>query len=234
MGKFAIIIVLTVVLSSSYYSSSLRQVWLSSDVAAAEIYNHDQARNIAQSAALIAIRNIVVDNQHSYIPTSGSTLNDPPNPTAYNDWQAMQGQYRNRIRNVGDTLISIVSRGKFRDSHYDVEVILTKESDTWEPNFPHTVFALSGITMTGGARVTGHIGTNSTAAGSVSFSGSSRVDSSLSIGPGANPFATVVNSANVMGEIHNLGKEMNYGLPEFPEFPAKVTIASNISVTSGT
>jgi hypothetical protein len=231
MGKFAIIIVLTVIISSSYYTSSLRQVWLSSDLAAAEMYNNDQARNIAQSAALMAVRKIVVENQQSYIPTSGSTLNDPPNAIAFNDFQVMRGQYRNRVSNDGDTLITIVSRGKFRDSHYDVEVILTKESDIWEPKFPHSVFALSGITMAGSARIIGNVGTNSATAGSVTFSGSSRVDSSLSIGPGANPFVTVVNGANVRGEIHNLEKEMNYGLPKFPEFPAKLIITSNINVT---
>jgi hypothetical protein len=232
MGKYAIIIVLTVIISSSIYSYGLQRIWLSSDIAAVDIYNYSQARNIAQSAAMIAVRKIVTDEDASYIPSSGSQLNKPLSPNSFNNWPAMKGQYQLRMMNQGDTLLTVLSRGKFRDSVYDVEVILKKESDRWDPEFPHAVFALSSINMTGNSRISGHVGTNSTTTGSVTMTNASRIDSSLSIGPGANPALTVSSPGNVLGGIQNLKREMPYEMPQFPEFPAKLSTASNISITT--
>lgn len=232
MGKYAIIIVFTVVVTSSIYSYGLQRVWLSSDIAAVDIYNYSQARNIAQSAALLAVRKIVTNADASYIPTKGSQLHKPPISNSFNDWTAMKGQYQLRMMNQGDTLITIISRGKFRDSVYDMEVVLEKESDDWDPDFPHAVFALTSINMTGNSRINGHAGTNANTVGAVNMTNTARIDSSLSIGPGANPAITVVQSGSVMGEIKNLKKEITYDMPQFPEFPAKVSTAANVNITT--
>jgi len=232
MGKYAIIIVFTVIVSSSIYSYGLQRVWLSSDIAAVDIYNYSQARNIAQSAALLAVRKIVTDADASYIPTNGSEIHNPQSPNSFYDWSAMKGQYQLRIMNQGDTLITIISRGKFRDSVYDMEVVLEKESDDWDPDFSHAVFALTSINMIGNSRINGHAGTNSSTAGAVNMTNTTRIDSSLSIGPGANPAITVVQSGSVMGEIKNLKKELSYEMPQFPEFPAKVSTAANVNITT--
>jgi hypothetical protein len=237
MGKYAIIIVLTVLVTLSIYGYGLQRTWMSADIAAVEVYNNSQARNIAQSSAMVAIQKIIVDEDENFKPEEDETILIPASVDSFRTWDAMRGEYRYQIRNLGDSLVTVAARSRFRGSEYEIEVVLEKASNDWDPDLSHAVFARTSLTMTGSARIYGDAGTNSTAAGAVNLSWSTKIDSSLSIGPGGNPSTVVIEAnfqqGNVGGEVVNLPSIKNFPLPEFPEYPVKDDIVSNITISGG-
>ncbi len=236
MGKYAIIIVLTVLVSLSIYGYGLQRTRLSADIAAVDVYNNSQARNIAQSAAMVALQKIITDEDASFIPEEDATILIPSNPDSFHTWAAMRGAYRFRIWDSGDSLITVAARSRFRDSEYEVQVVLAKAANNWDPDLSHAVFARQSIKMEGSARIIGDAGTNSTAADAVDMLWSTKIDSSLSIGPGGNPSVVtkLANPAgNIGGDIENLPSIKNFPLPEFPEYPAKNDVISNQTISGG-
>jgi hypothetical protein len=233
MGKYAIIIVLTVLVSLSIYGYGLQRTRLSADIAAVDVYNNSQARNIAQSSAMVAIQKIIVDEDENFKPEEDETILIPASVDSFKTWAAMRGEYRYRIRNLGDSLITVAARSRFRDATYEIEVVLAKGSNKWDPDLSHAVFARESITMSGSPRIVGDAGVNSISAGAVSISSASRIDSSLSIGPGGSQATVVVGAGTIGGEVVNLPQIKNYPLPDFPEYPAKNDIVSNITISGG-
>lgn len=237
MGKYAIIIVLTVLVSLGIYSYGLQRTWSSADLAAVDVYNESQARNIAQSSAMVAIQKIIVDEDDAFIPEADETILIPASIDSFRNWNAMRGAYRYRIQNLGDSLITVSARSRFRDAEYEIDVVLEKSSGDWDPDLSHAVFARTSLTMTGSARIMGDAGTNSISANAVDLSWSTKIDSSLSIGPGGNP-AVVVREANfqqgnVGGDIVNLPNIKTFPLPEFPDYPEKTDVISNQTISGG-
>ncbi len=233
MGKYAIILVLTVLVTLSIYGYGLQRTWLAADISAVEIYNNSQARNIAQSSAMAAIQKIIVDEDENFKPEEDQTILIPASVDSFKTWAAMRGEYRYRIRNWGDSLITVAARSKFRDSEYEVEVVLEKGSSDWDPDLSHAVFARTSLTMTGSSRILGDAGTNSIAYGAINMSSATRIDSSLSIGPGGTPSTVVVGRGRIGGDIVNLPTIKNFPLPEFPDFPPQNDIVSNITISGG-
>ena len=237
MGKYAIIIVLTVLVTLSIYGYGLQRTWMAADIAAIDVYNNSQARNIAQSSAMVAIQKIIVAEDETFIPDLNETILIPSSPDSFRTWDAMRGGYRYRIRNLGDSLITISARSRFRDAEYEVDVILEKAANNWDPDLSHAVFARQSLTMTGSARINGDAGTNSTAAGAVNLAWSTKIDSSLSIGPGGNASSVVVQAnfqqGNVGGDVVNLPNIKTFPMPEFPSFPPKNDVVSNITISGG-
>ncbi len=233
MGKYAIIIVMTVLVSLSIYGQGLQRTWLAADLAAVELYNQSQARNIAQSSAMAALQKIIVKEDANFKPEEDQTILIPASADSFRTWPAMRGAYQYRIRNWGDSLITVATRSSFRDSEYEVEVVLQKGSGDWNPDLSHTVFARTSISMTGNSRIVGDAGTNSIAYGAIDMGGGARIDSSVSIGPGGNPNFVVVGNRNIGGEIVNMSSIKTFPLPDFPEFPAKSDIVSSQTISGG-
>ncbi len=106
--------------------------------------------------------------------------------------------------------------------------------DTWDPDLSKAVFASETIRLEGSARIRGHVGTNSTAVGGVRMQWATKIDSSLTIGPGGNPL-TVPILANSAGNIGPGGVKVatqlkEHAMPVYPEYPAKTAPIVNWTV----
>jgi len=236
MGRYAIFIVLALIISLGTYGYGLQSTFSTSGTDAIDFYNKSQARNIAQSAALVAIQKLVVEEDEAYQPEEDDEIQIPASADSSLAWDDMGGNFRYTIQNLGDTLVIIQSTGMYRTDEYSVDVVLAYGGGGWDPDLPHAVFAETSILMTGSARIVGHAGTNSTAFRAVDLAWSTGIDSSLQIGPGGD-HANVVREANfqngnVGGEITNLPAPKLYPLPDYPDYPAKVDVQSSMIVSS--
>jgi hypothetical protein len=106
--------------------------------------------------------------------------------------------------------------------------------DEWNPDLTKAVFAGETIQLQGSARIRGHVGTNSTAVNAVRMQWSTKIDSSLTIGPGGNP-ATVANLANPAGNLGPQGIKIGtsiktHPMPVYPDYPTVVTTIAGWSV----
>ncbi|MCH8495956.1 MAG: hypothetical protein LAT57_10060, partial [Balneolales bacterium] len=209
MGRYAIMIVLALTFALMAYGHGLRTTFWVSELEATRNFSLNQARNIAQSAAMIASMNITEEDA-SFTPSSNSTLRIPSDGS-FATWPVMQGNYRYEIENQGDSLLILRSFGEFQDQIYRVDVTIASEADEWNPNVSRAVFAGTRIDLSGSSRITGHVATNATNVGAVTLQWSSVIDSSLAIGPGGIPLLTVVNprpfNANVGLGLRNLTRE---------------------------
>jgi len=236
MGRYAIFIVLALTFSLMTYGQGLRNVFFASEVELTRNHSTSQARNIAQSAAFVAIQN-VLDEDATFTPGENATIRIPADG-GFSDWPQMQGAYRYEIINQADTLLRVLSVGRFNTREYTTEIEIGMGDDTWEPDVTRAVFSGARFTLDGSARIVGgHVATNATDAGAVQLGWSARIDSSLSIGPGAIEGLTVVNKnssgSNIGLGVKNLPREENYTLPEFPDFPAGAPVVGSIVTSSG-
>ncbi len=221
MGNYALWIVLIMTLALTFFGNQTRRNLYQAELEGLEAFNVNQAKNISQ-AVMLAISNQLNDSVFV------SSTND------YQDWDAMGGSYRYGITAIGDTLL-VESWGKVGSSEYKQELKLLGEtgSTVWSPIIPYAVFSGSSITLTGSAKIKGDAGTNASGAGDVNLSWSTSIDSSLMIGPGADPSTTVFQASgkNVGQGILNLPYETKYTLPKFIEYPAKTKVLSSITTT---
>jgi hypothetical protein len=74
MGRYAIFIVLALIISLGTYGYGLQSTFSSSGTDAIDFYNKSQARNIAQSAALVAIQKLVVEEDEAYQPEEDDAI----------------------------------------------------------------------------------------------------------------------------------------------------------------
>lgn len=236
MGRYAIMIVLALTFALMAYGHGLRTIFWVSELEATRNFSLNQARNIAQSAAMIASMNIT-DEVASFTPSLNTTIRIPADGS-FATWPAMQGNYRYEIQNRGDSLLILRSFGEFQDQIYRVDVTIASEEDVWNPNVSRAVFAGSRIDLSGSARITGHVATNATNVGAVRLQWSSVIDSSLAIGPGGIHPKTVVNArpfnANVGLGLRNLTREETYPLPVFPPSPASAGTGASVATSGNT
>lgn len=235
MGRYAVMLVLALSFSLMLYGYGLRTTFFAAETEAMRNYGTNQARNIAQSAAMIAVQKILDEDDDDLNPETDEVIRIPIVQTAFAAWPAMQGEYRYDITNQADTLIFIATQGRFQGSTYTVEVTMAMAGDEWDFQARRAVFAGTNISLSGSARVNGHVATNATAAGSVNLAWSIRIDSSLAIGPGGNPLITVINprplNANIGDGVSTLPREETYPLPDFPVFPVPESVAPAITVS---
>lgn len=138
----------------------------------------------------------------------------------------------------GDGLISFSALANDNDSHgrkcyieWGSGIGGEKNNKLFKPVYMKTagvtytmIFATDGLSLSGSAKITGDVGTNSVNADSVDFAWSAGIDGNLFIGPGGE-ISQVVHSAqpdpgnNVTGKITNLEYASNYPLPIFPATP---------------
>jgi hypothetical protein len=237
MGRYAIMTVLALTFGLIAYGHGLRSTFWASEMDVVRIFSDTQARNIAQSAAFIASMR-VANEDAAFDPAANTTIFLPNADSSFSTWTAMNGGYRYEVQNIGDSLLVVRSFGQFGNSEYRVDVTIAFAEDSWNPNLDRAVFSGTTIDLTGSSGVVGgHVATNSTAPGAVTMGWSTFIDSSLAVGPGANPAIVVNNSrplnANIGSGVRNLANHENYELPAFPTFPAMANVALPINVSGG-
>lgn len=236
MGKYALIVVLSMVFALMVYGSGLQDNLRLAQEEMVSDFNTAQAGNIANSVALVAVRKLRDPADDSFTPEAGSTLYYP-GANQYAAWDEMKGKYNIEVYNQGDSVVTLTTTARVDDATYQTELKMFSSGSEWNPNLPFAVFARSGITLKGSASIIGHGGTNATNANAVDFTWATSIDSSLSIGPGGDP-NTVVHQANFINgnvglSIGNLPTPLDYPLPNFPEFPPVTMLGSSVDVPYG-
>jgi hypothetical protein len=235
MGKYSLIVVLALSFAILLYSNGFRTIQSASTNYTVEAHATQQARNIAYSSALF-LRNVILEDE-SILPSENEVTQVPMNLSTFLPWEEMNGDYRYSLRNEGDTLLVLTSIGRYNNQTYRLQGLFNYQTSSWDPDLSKAVFSQSGIKLTGSSRIRGHAGTNATANNSVDLAWSTKIDSSLVIGPGGNVSTTVKQSnfqqGNVGLSITSLPAPAVFELPEFPEFPEKLLYSNNISASGG-
>jgi len=237
VGKYAIILIFTLVIALFTYNATMSDLSRSTLTRNIESYNNNQARNIANSAIQTLLQKIVDPDDNEFDVSSNNVQYFPGDGYYY--WEELNGNYRYHIENQDDTLLIVTSTGVVEGGEYSVDVVLDIGGDKWEPQFPLAVFAEKSIEMHASSRVIGHVGTNSTETNAVKLTGVATIDSSLYIGPGGDPDVVVDIPAwrpteqAIKGGIKNLNQPHNYPMPEFPDFPDLGDSQGDIIVSGG-
>lgn len=216
MGNYALMIVFTLSIALASYTGLTKRNLYQAQLEIAETYNRSNAKNIAQSVASIVIKRLEEDTTFAVGANSTKFI---PSADQFEEWGSMNGSYQVELTNYGDTSISVEVNAKAGLQTYTQSVTLGTIQSGWNPDLSYTVFSYSDIELSGGARIKGHVATNSKSNNAVNLSGGARIDSNLFIGPGARPAAVVRNARLVRGDIFNLRSELNYEVPEFPDLP---------------
>lgn len=234
MGRYAIFIVLALTFSLLTYGQGIKSVFYAAEVDVIQNYNSNQARNIAQSAALVALAKLIDPSDTDLEPDEDEIIYVPSTPDLFEDWPLMQGSYRYRVQNFGDSLVVLNSEGRFDETVYTHSIVMDFSGASWNPDLSRAVFANGRIDLTGSARITGHAGTNATGPSMVTFDGTAGVDSTLSIGPGGIGPIVVTHpsyTANWYNELDNLSSPQSFTLPDFPDSPATTPCSCIIDAT---
>lgn len=223
MGRYAITVVMTLTFALITYNHGMVSNTLQAKGETISEFNRSQARILAMSIAEIAIQSLSDEDDDTFLPDADDTLRLPS--SGLQDWDELNGQYAVTVINSGDSLLALQVEGLFNESNYVVNVGLEFASgdDTWEPDLSKAVFAGETINLQGSARIRGHVATNSTAVNGVLMQWSTKIDSSLTIGPGGNP-ATVANLANPAGNLGPQGIKIGtsiktHPMPVYPAYP---------------
>jgi len=103
MGKYALIIVGALIFSVLTYSYALKNALFHSNVRSVQSYSQNQAHNISQSAAMVAINDIRNDSNSNFHPSAGQTYVFP-GADQFSPWGDMHGEYHLEVMNQADTL----------------------------------------------------------------------------------------------------------------------------------
>ncbi len=226
MGKYAIILVSALIFSMLTYSHALRNALFMSNSRTVQSFSQNQAHNISQSAAMMAITHLRNNENSTFLPTPDNTLYFP-SQNGFEFWHDMHGEYNLELTNHGGSLLTLRSTGRFEDTIYRTEIGLLIGSSTWNPNFDQALHAENSIEL-GGNDYIGCVGANpcqvtlnSSLSNSVHLGSQSKIkiDADLFIGPGSDVNSVVVgNQNNVSGDIKVLSQTIKYEMPEFPDF----------------
>ena len=226
MGKYAIFLVSALIFSMITYSHALKNALFMSNTRTVQSFSQNQAHNIAQSAAMMAINNLRNDDNSIFLPEHDEILSFP-DLNEFTPWPELNGSYNLHFTNQGDSLLVMQSTGLFEETIYRVTLGLIIGPSIWDPNLDQTLHAENIIDLNGsGDMVIGEVSINSTATNAVKLGNQSKIKitDDLYIGPGGDKDAVVTgNHNNVGGEIHSLPRKLNYEFPIFPEFPTNFT-----------
>lgn len=239
MGRYALIIVTTLVLLMGYYmiaSNRTRETGLHQTIEANE-YNH--SRNVANSAVQLGVMNFIngnweiADGETRYLDANDNwTVKGENDPLAFHHWSQINGYYALLAQRNGSEIVLTATGRKHPNSEREREVkaLFTVEEGEEEgdgvplPTFDG-IFSSGGIEFNSSAKVYGNIGTNSTAMDSVAFKNwGAEVHGDVFIGPGGNPNNVLSLTGRGMGHIvgggvENLEEKQSFALPPFPDFP---------------
>lgn len=235
MGKYALIIVSALVFSILTYSSGLRSAMFTSTLRIVDTFTGNQANSIAQSTMMVVMNDIRENGSNSeFILVNGGTYQSSGGQ--FTQWNDIRGSYQIETVSSGDTL-KIVATGLFEDNISSSRAGLLVTIPVWNPLFNNAVHTEGNITLNGSANIKGHVSTNSTAQDAVYLSSSALIDSSLYVGPGADP-NYVINkqdeyATNVGLETDALAEEYDYPMPTFPAYPTKDLVGASVNLGGG-
>ena len=223
MGKYAIFLVLALTFSMLTYSYALRNSIFISNERTVQSFSYNQAHNIAQGAAMIAINGI----------RSGD-ITYPDNITRA--WVEMNGEYTLEISEDSENNEVIInSSGTFfengqntgRTVNYEISVGLSVGTTIWELDLHQALHAEDNIDLgSGNAHVDGDVTINGR---NINFgSGNSmdyKIDGRLDIGPDFSTDDLPSNSEDkVKGGAESIGvmdKNLSFDMPDFPVYSEK-------------
>tara|TARA_R100001143_G_C3361345_1_gene136879 strand:- start:56068 stop:57411 length:1344 start_codon:yes stop_codon:yes gene_type:complete len=232
MGKYALIIVSALVFSILTYSSGLRSAMFSSTLRIVETFSGNQANSIAQSTMMVVMNDIKEKGSNSvFVPVSGGTYQ-----SSVTQWSDVRGSYQVETVSSGDTL-RIISTGLYEDRSSSSTAGFLATVPPWNPQFDTAVHTEGNITLNGSANIKGHVSTNSTAQDAVYLSSTAFIDSSLYVGPGADPGYVIDKqdefATNVGLETEALAEEQDYPMPAFPAYPSKDLVGASVNLGGG-
>ena len=224
MGKYILILVFFLIIASTAYNHSITKLNTSSYARNIEAFHINHARNLSMSAMQALLPKIFDADDTEFNVAMNETASFPNNGSYY-QWEELKGRYRYEISNQDDSLLVVTSTGFIGGNSYAVTVHIHIGPTRFKPDFPLAVYVEETIELNANARITGHVGTFSTAESAVVIQGNAVIDSSLFIGPGGDP-GNVVNKPGhrsleqvVKGGVKNLNHPPNYPMPDFPDFP---------------
>lgn len=234
MGKYALIIVGALIFSVLTYSYALKNALFQTNVRSVQSYSQNQAHNIAQSAAMIAINDIRNDSNSDFHPAINQTYVFP-GADQYASWGDMHGEYRIEVTNQADTLLIVQSTGKFEETIHSTNLALTKGTTSWNPIIDQAVHAENSVSLGGNDFVDGDVTINNTQSSSVNLGSQPKIKiaGSLMVGPDGDPETVVAgNLTNVGGETGAMLDRLEYEMPIFPEFPGITESGSSVYESS--
>jgi len=230
MGKYAMVLVSALIFSVITYSHALRNALFISNTRTVETFSHNQAHNIAQSAAMIAINSLQNEEGSPELRERVENLDIGsediyPSAGIFETWSDMKGGYNLRFLKESEDAIVIQSTGRFDETEYRTTIRLERVANT--PVFNQALHAEDSIEM-GGSDYVGCVdGTevcqvtlNSNSPNSINLIGSTLLDSDLFIGPGGDIGSVITGSGEekISGNVGLLSKRIDFPPPDFPDF----------------
>jgi len=151
MGKYAIILVISLIILLSYFVISSNRANTIATERNIETYAYNQAKNVSNSAAQIIVREIMEvkpSSRWNYLMnTEMSSINPPPYYSDWRDWSELEGRYR--IKSIAKSVefdddILLVVSGEAHDRVYDTRVHLVRRTNQ-DPYFNYAVYARNRI-----------------------------------------------------------------------------------------
>lgn len=117
MGKYAILLVSAMIFALVTYSFAVRNSVHLANTRSIQSYSQNQAYNIAQSAMMIVMKDIMTGAGNFPIPSAGDTTGS----SQYQPWTDLKGEYRIMITRdaISDTLL-VQASGRFENASYTV------------------------------------------------------------------------------------------------------------------
>ncbi|MDZ7693589.1 MAG: hypothetical protein U5K69_21135 [Balneolaceae bacterium] len=121
MGKYAVIVVLSMVFALMMYGAGLQDSLRLAQEEMINDYNTAQASHIANSISMIAVQKLSNPDDDSFTPDSGQTFQHPGNGD-YVAWEEMLGEYRIEVYNQGDSLLTVTTTARVDEDAYQTEL----------------------------------------------------------------------------------------------------------------
>jgi len=231
MGKYAILLVSALIFSMITYSHALKNALFMSNTRTVQSYSQNQAHNIAQSAAMMAIKDLQSGNNSNFKDlvnnlTANGTPEYYPNENTFINWDDLNGSYKlqfDKIFQDGRELLRVSSIGNFQETVYTVNLGLSKN---WDPPLDQALHAETLIDLSTGSSdfINGQVSINSMNSNSVKLGNQNKtkINGDLLIAPGTDGDNILTgNHSNVSGTIGNLNRLYEYDMPIFPNEDAE-------------
>jgi len=151
MGKYAIILVISLIILLSYFVISTNRANTIATERNVETFAYNQAKNVSNSAAQIIVREIMEvkpSSRWNYLMnTEASSINPPPYYSDWRDWPELEGRYK--IKSLAKSVefaddILLVVSGEAHDRTYDSRIHLVRRTNL-DPYFDYAVYARNRI-----------------------------------------------------------------------------------------
>jgi hypothetical protein len=135
MGNYAMMLVLILTISVTTYSGITRKNLYQAQLDVVETYHQSNARNIAQSIAMIVVSKVEDPDDDTFDVGKDSASTYPVNGS-FESWSAMSGSYLVEYQNSGDTLLTEEVTGTSAYENYLQTILFSKPDKVtgWDPD----------------------------------------------------------------------------------------------------